>query len=205
MRRLFVLGLTISLLLISISFAMAAPCAGACGDEATCGGTACGDNECPCDTGGTCVCIDNECGCPAPCNDEKGCSGDCPTKDTCRPAKTASADMAAPEDSDHSPADGQDDGTVDIEAQTNQAADNSGVNDTDVDSDEGDEDNPVDTIEDIDVNSEAKKVSDVEEIDAEEETGSSALLYAGIAIFGGGALLGGFILFGGKKKEEGES
>ncbi len=37
MRKLFVLGLTISLLLISVPFALAAPCAGACGDEATCG------------------------------------------------------------------------------------------------------------------------------------------------------------------------
>ncbi len=181
MKRLFVLGLTISLLLISIPFAMAAPCAGACGDEATCGGTACGDNECPCDTGGTCVCIDNECGCPTPCNDEKGCSGDCPTKDTCRPAKTASADIADP--------DGQDDGTVDMEDQTNQDAEADNEAMMEAEEDEGS----------------AKKVSDVEGTDAEEETGSSTLLYAGIAIFGGGALLGGFILFGGKKKEEGES
>ncbi|HEB12238.1 MAG TPA: hypothetical protein ENI11_01015 [Actinobacteria bacterium] len=188
MRRflLLFLILTISLIMMPTQFALAAPCGGSCGDEATCGGTACADNNCPCDTGGTCVCIDNKCQCEAPCNDEKGCSSDCPTKDSCRPA-IASADV------------GQEDGTADIDDQikNTEAADTSAN-----DADDGDiSGTKVEELEDQEGT--AGEASDVDDSDT-EEAGSSALLYGAIAILGAGAI-GGFLIFGRKKKDQDES
>ncbi|HEB12960.1 MAG TPA: hypothetical protein ENI11_04735 [Actinobacteria bacterium] len=191
MKRFFVLVLilTIGLILVPAQFALAAPCGGGCGDEATCGGTACADNECPCDTGGTCICIDNKCQCAAPCNDEKGCSSDCPTKDSCRPA-VASADIG-----DQDTGADQEDGTSEV---------NEEIKDTDdSDNDDGDE-SGTDVDDSEDDEGVAEEAADVDNSDGEDDQ-SSTLLYAAIALLGAGTIGGGFLIFGRKKKDENES
>ncbi len=181
MRRFLflLLVLTIGIILIPAQFALAAPCGGSCGDEATCGGTACGENNCPCDTGGTCVCIDNQCKCGGSCGDEKGCSAECPTKAACRPA-IASADI---ENAGDDGASGQDDGTADIDDQTE-----SGAND-DADREDMDQEGPLD------------EAADVENADA-EEGGSSMLLYIILVAAVGGGLAGFFLIIGRKKTDQ---
>jgi len=92
LRALSLLGTILLILVLMAAPASAAVCAGTCGNGAVCGDTAaCGNNECPCDTGETCICLENVCQCGAPCNSEKACSADCPTKDDCRVAIDVSA------------------------------------------------------------------------------------------------------------------